>query len=64
MLEHQKKVIQNVAGNAELFKKELYKSLAWLNSYDLTQLRKWLRENFWHTHKGIIQEVFYPIYAN
>lgn len=62
MLEHQKKVIENIANNKELFKKELYKSIAWLNSYELTQLRKWVRENFWNSHKELIQEAFYPVY--
>lgn len=64
MLEHQKKVLQNVAYDNELFKKELYKSLAWLNAHDLTQLRVWLRKNYWGTHGELIKEVMYPIKAS
>lgn len=59
MLEHQKLVLQNVATNRNLFKKELFKSMAWLNAYELTQFRKWVRETFWATHKDVIQEVLY-----
>jgi hypothetical protein len=60
MLEHQKMVLTNVAYNDDLFRKELLKSLAWLNSNDLTSLRVWLRENYWNTHQEIIQDILYP----
>lgn len=60
MLEHQKMVLKNVAYNNDLFRKELLKSLAWLNSNDLTQLRVWLRENYWNIHREIIQDIMYP----
>ncbi len=60
MLEHQKMVLKNVANNDDLFRKELLKSLAWLNSHDLTKLRIWLRENYWSTHKDIIRDIMYP----
>ncbi|MFW5700805.1 MAG: hypothetical protein ACOCWM_03860 [Cyclobacteriaceae bacterium] len=59
MLEHQKIVLRNVADNMELFKKELIKSLAWLNAHEITQLRRWLKENYRTTHKGILDEVFF-----
>jgi hypothetical protein len=59
MLEHQKKVLQNVANNEELFKKELYKSLAWLNTHDLALLKVWLRNNYWGTYSTLIKEVMY-----
>ncbi|MCG8700681.1 MAG: hypothetical protein MI922_21695 [Bacteroidales bacterium] len=62
MLEHQKIVLQNVSYNKSLFKKELCKSIAWLNSAELDQFRLWVREKFWQTHGEIIQEVFYPGY--
>ena len=60
MLELQKLVLMNVCNNSKLFKKELRKSLAWLNSAELTKLRIWLRENFWDTRRDDILEVLYP----
>jgi hypothetical protein len=63
MLEHQKLVLRNVAYNKELFRKELHKSLVWLNSYDISQLFVWLKENFWDLHKDVIEEVVYPVKA-
>lgn len=60
MLELQKLVLKNVCNNSRLFKKELRKSLAWLNSAELTKLRIWLRENYWDTRKAEIMEVMYP----
>lgn len=60
MLEHQKMVLVNVDYNDDLFRKELQKSLAWLNSNDLANLRVWLKENYWNTHREIIQDIVHP----
>jgi len=58
MIAHQKHVIQKVSENKELFKKELYKSLAWLKEEDLDELVTWLKENYWKTHNSEISAVF------
>lgn len=58
MLEHQKLVLKNVSNNPELFQKELNKSLAWLDSYEVFKLHKWVRDNYWTTHKDIIRDSF------
>ena len=63
MLEHQKLVIQNVVHNKELFKKEIYKTLGWLNSSEQTEFRRWLRNEFWNTHRDVIKEVLSLIAA-
>jgi hypothetical protein len=62
MLEHQKIVLNGVKNDKKLFRKELIKSLAWLNSHEQIQLRKWVRENFHHVHAEIIKDVLYPKY--
>lgn len=59
MLELQKKVLTNVAQNKETFRKELYKSMGWLNAEELTEFRKWVKVNYWNTHRDIITEVLY-----
>jgi|GEM_PF-2037786 len=58
MIAHQKHVVQKVSENRELFKKELYKSLAWLKEEDLDKLVTWLKENYWETHSSEISAVF------
>ena len=55
MLEHQKIVLQAVADNEQLFRKELKKSLTWLNNEEISQLEKWLIENFSQSHAKTIQ---------
>ena len=60
MLEHQKTVLENLSDNKTRFRKELIKSLIWLNPYEQTQLRRWLREKYWQTHKDVIEDIFYP----
>lgn len=59
MLEHQKIVLNGVSDSKELFRKELLKSLIWLNAEEQTQLRRWVKENFWNKHAEIIRDVFY-----
>jgi hypothetical protein len=61
MLEHQKVVLRNVSHDEHLFRKELIKSMAWLSSHELTELRKWLRQHFGSTHKAAIQDILYPV---
>ncbi len=46
MLEHQKKVIENVSNNDETFNKEIAKSREWLTVNDFEKLQKWLKSNF------------------
>lgn len=60
MLEHQKMILSRVDGNNQLFKKELNKSIAWLNAHELTQLYKWLKEKYWKSHKNVINDVLIP----
>ena len=58
MLKHQKTVLKGVRNNRILFKKELIKSLQWLNNRELSQLIKWVRENFYREYAEVIREVF------
>lgn len=62
MLEHQKQVINGVGNNKILFRKELKKSIAWLNAAEQAQLKTWVKENFGELYPEIIQEVFYHSY--
>jgi len=62
MLEHQKMVIKGVSEIKNLFKKEIIKSLAWLNRDDQSQLLKWLMQNFMQQHPDIINELVRPNY--
>jgi len=58
MLEHQKWVIQQVSNDKELFKNELYKSLAWLEEKEIEALVEWLKSNYWSTNSEEIIAVF------
>jgi len=58
MLELQKKVLNGVSYSKSLFKKELIKSLNWLSSFELKELKKWVVAKFYHTHKDVINEVW------
>jgi len=64
MLEHQKTVLNGVKYDKKLFRKELTKSMKWLNVYEQTQLRKWVNENFYHLHSEIIEDVFCSKYEH
>ena len=58
MLEHQKIVLNAVSDDLHLFKKELTKSIKWLNQTEQRELCRWIDIEFFHSHKKIAQEVF------
>jgi len=62
MLKHQKIVLSNVRHYLPLFRKELKKTLEWLNNDEINELEEWLEGNFDGKHTDIIDEVF--IYYN
>ena len=64
MLEHQKIVLNGVQFDKRLFKKELIKSLVWLPPNEQIQLRKWVKEHFYHSHADVINDVFHPKLEN
>lgn len=58
MLEHQKIILSNTSHDKMMFKKELYKSIGWLNPDELSELRRWVRRRYWNTHRDVIKEAF------
>ncbi len=58
ILKHQKKALQKACYDKELFKKELYKCLAWLEKKEIEELVKWLKSHYWHTNSQEILAVF------
>ena len=62
MFEVQKKVLKGVCNDQQLFKKELIKSHAWLNSRELKELKAWVIKEFYHLYPEIINEVFQSEY--
>ena len=59
MLEHQKIVLKGVGDNKVLFRKELIKSISWLEGEDLALFRNWVGTTFSHVHPEIIKEVLH-----
>lgn len=57
MLESCKTVLNGVKEDKYLFRKELLKSLAWLNSDEQKTLSHWVKDNFHRQHADIIEEV-------
>lgn len=58
MLEHQKIILLNVQDDADLFKKELHKTLNWIDGNEVQILQNWLYEVFDKRLLKIVQEVF------
>ena len=57
MLEFSKKILKNVSFDKNLFKKELQKSIQWINKKELVLLKIWALSTF-SQYKNIIVEVF------
>ena len=61
MLDFCKKILSNVSFDPSLFKKELKKSMNWLEKNDAIKLKIWAL-TFFSAHKKIIIDVFDSIY--
>ncbi|MDB2317145.1 hypothetical protein N9V23_00100 [Flavobacteriales bacterium] len=61
MLEFCKNVLQKVSFDDLLFKKELTKSLQWVNQGDAESLRTWCLEMYGNKYADIIQQAFESI---
>lgn len=55
-------ILQKVSDDRDVFKKELKKSLVWLNSFETMELKKWVYDKFGDTHRQHIKEVFELFY--
>ncbi len=58
MLDHQKMVLKAVSSNPVLFEKELIKSLNWLNSHEVRELKIWIIKNFDQEKTDILNRTF------
>jgi hypothetical protein len=58
MLELQKLVLQQVSDTKSLFRKELQKSLRWLDCHEIEILQDWVIQNFGNRYQDVINEVF------
>jgi hypothetical protein len=61
MLEFSKSVLQKVSFDHLLFKKELTKSIQWINEADAKDLREWCLEMYGNKYSDIIQQAFESI---
>lgn len=57
MLEYVKIILQKVSFDAMLFRKELQKSITWLNEEEKVELKIWLNASFTGEYKNVIKEI-------
>ncbi len=57
MFELCKTVLNGVHEDKSLFRKELIKSLSWLNQEDQEKFQNWVRERFRYEHADVIDEI-------
>ncbi len=62
MLESCKTVLNGVKEDKYLFRKELIKSLAWLNPEEQKELSHWVKGNFQQQHADVIEEILIKQY--
>jgi len=58
MIEYAKVILPKVSFSRELFRKELIKSVSWIDSGQLEELVEWCNENFGEMYPDILNEVF------
>ena len=59
MLDYVKTILIKVSFDKSLFKKELEKSLKWLETEEILKLKDWVVEKYNHMYKDIISETFH-----
>ena len=57
MFKHQKTVLDGVSDNERLFKKELEKSLKWLNPADQPLFKDWVKNTYYNKYPEIIEKL-------
>ncbi len=62
MLEGFKTVLNGVKDDKKLFKKELIKSLSWLNGTEKEELKQWVEDNFQQEHGELIESLLHSSY--
>lgn len=61
MLEFCKNILEKVSFDHLLFKKELTKSIQWVNAADAKHLRDWCIETYGYKYYAVILQAFDPI---
>ena len=61
MLEFCKNILEKVSFDQVLFKKELVKSLQWINTTDAISLREWCIEMYGNIYSVMIQQAYETI---
>ena len=61
MLEFCKNILEKVSFDQVLFKKELVKSIQWIDTTDAIRLREWCIEMYGNKYSDIIQKAFETI---
>jgi hypothetical protein len=65
MLEFTKKILRGVSFDAQLFQKELYKSLKWItDAEEIRRFREWCVTEFGTRYPVIIDKAFAQISTN
>lgn len=63
MIEYAKVILPKVTFSRELFRKELYKCIGWIEKDEMEELRRWCQENFGEMYPDILAEAFDHIAA-
>jgi len=58
MLEHQKTLLINLVHDKNMFRKELMKSIKWLDQIEQQKLYLWLKDRFGNLYRDLIESLF------
>ncbi|PIF06736.1 MAG: hypothetical protein CSA36_00075 [Draconibacterium sp.] len=63
MLEYAKVILPKVSFSKDLFSKELYKCIDWVEKYELHELEVWCFENFGEIYPDVLKKAFASVAA-
>lgn len=58
MIEYAKTILPKVTFSRELFRKELFKCIGWVEKDELGELRHWCIDNFGEIYPEVLTEAF------
>jgi hypothetical protein len=63
MIEYAKTILPKITFSRELFRKELFKCIGWVDKKELSELQNWCMDNFGEIYPDILEEAFNGIAA-
>lgn len=64
MLDHQKVLIANLSANPDFVRKEVFKTLRWIDNHEVGEFVQWLLDNYYPLYPELFTDLFGGVASN